>query len=146
LKVAIWIALFAAFATVGARAASHVALDDAPTIYISAPDGFDTDIIAAISKKKTPVRVVEDKTKALYELDATAVNDHEESTGSKVTRCLFMDCIGIAGNSAVSVKMVKNSDSSIVWAYQVRKSISGPLARQSLSEAIAKHLREYFKD
>jgi hypothetical protein len=146
LKAAVWIALFASLATIGARAASPVALDGAPTIYIAASDGFDTDIIAAITKKKTPVRVVEDKAKAECVLDATAVSDHEESTGGKVARCLFMDCIGMAGNSSVSVKMIKSSDSSVVWAYQVRKGLSGPLARQSLSEAIAKHLRQYFKD
>jgi hypothetical protein len=96
LKAAVWIALFASLATIGARAASPVALDGAPTIYIAASDGFDTDIIAAITKKKTPVRVVEDKAKEEYVLDATAVNDHEESTGGKVARCLFMDCIGMA--------------------------------------------------
>jgi hypothetical protein len=28
----------------------------------------------------------------------------------------------------------------------VRKGLSGPMARQSLSEAIAKHLKEYFED
>jgi hypothetical protein len=117
-----------------------------PTIYIEAASGFDTDITAAFLKKKTPVTVVEDKSKADYVLTASEIHDHQESTGSKVARCLLMDCIGVEGNASVSVKMMKSSDQSIVWAYQVRNGFSGPQARQSLSEAIAKHLKEYFDD
>lgn len=117
-----------------------------PKVFIAAADGFDIDLTAAIEKKKTPVSVVEDKTKADYVLEVAAVNSHEESTGSKIARCLFIDCIGMEGNSSVSVKLTRISDGSIVWAYQVRKGLSGPSARQSLSEAIAKHLKNDYLD
>lgn len=112
-----------------------------PTIFIVAADGFDIDLTAALEKKKTLVTVVEDKTKAEYVLEVAPVISHEESTGSKVARCLFMDCIGMNGFSAVSVKLTRIDGSAVVWAYQVRKAMSGPVARQSLSEAIAKHLK-----
>ena len=39
------------------------------------------------------------------------------------------------------MQLVRNKDSAVVWAYQVRKGNSGPLGVQSLSEAIAKHLK-----
>ncbi|MDE3105427.1 MAG: hypothetical protein KGK08_09660 [Acidobacteriota bacterium] len=117
-----------------------------PKIFIVASNGFDTDLTAAISKKKTPAIVVGDKAKADFILEVAPVNDHEESTGSKVARCLFLDCIGMNGYSSVSVKLTRVNDSAVVWAYQVRKGMSGPAARQSLSEAIAKHLKNDYLD
>ena len=117
-----------------------------PKVFIVAADGFDTDLAAAIQKKKTPITVVEDKEKADFVLDVAPVLSHEESTGSKVARCLFADCIGMNGFSSVSVKLTQVNDSAVVWAYQVRKGMSGPAARQSLSEAIAKHLKNDYLD
>jgi hypothetical protein len=111
------------------------------TVFIVAPDGFDTDITAAIQKKKTPITVVENKSHAEYILEADGMQNHDETTGGKIARCLFLDCIGMNGASAVSVKLIRTSNDAVVWAYQVRKSMSGPTARQSLSEAIAKHLK-----
>lgn len=128
------------------RAARQAPSDDAPTLYVQAADGFDVDLAAALTHKKTPVRVVEDKEKAFYVLEATGVAEHEETTGAKVARCLFLDCIGMNGSSAVSVRLLRRSDGTVLWAYQVRKGFSGPMARQSLSEAIAKHLRAYLRE
>jgi hypothetical protein len=127
-------------ATVPALCAPVAPLPE-PSVFIVATDGFDTDLAAAIEKKKTPIIVMVDKTKADYILEVSTVNSHEESTGSKIARCLFADCIGMNGFSSVSVKLNRVSDSAVVWAYQVRKGMSGPAARQSLSEAIAKHLK-----
>lgn len=36
-----------------------------------------------------------------------AGDSKEESTGGKIARCLFLDCIGMNGNSEVSVKLVR---------------------------------------
>ena len=55
-----------------------------------------------------------------------------------------IDCIGINRNSEVPVKLLHTTDSAVVWAYQVRKANAGPLGIQSLSEAIAKHLKNDF--
>jgi hypothetical protein len=114
---------------------------DVPSLAIKADGDFQTALIAAIVKKKVPVTVVEDSSKAAYTLKSAAVYSKDESNGGKVVRCLFADCIGMNGYSSVSVQLVRNSDDAVVWAYQVRKGNSGPLGIQSLSEAIAKHLK-----
>jgi hypothetical protein len=112
-----------------------------PTIYINAEGGFQTALTAAMLKKKVPATVTTDQTKADYILKAAPVDSKDESGAGKVARCLFLDCIGVNGYSEVSVQLMHRADSTVVWAYQVRKGNSGPLGVQSLSEAIAKHLR-----
>ena len=63
--------------------------------------------------------------------------------GPKVSKASSDESISsLHGNSEVSVKLVRLTDSAVVWAYQVRKANAGPLGIQSLSEAIAKHLKE----
>lgn len=111
------------------------------TIFIQATQGFDTSLAAAMVKKHVPATVVADEDKAEYTLKAGPVDSKDESGAGKVARCLFLDCIGMNGNSEVSVQLVRNKDSAIVWAYQVRKANSGPLGVQSMSEAVAKHLK-----
>jgi hypothetical protein len=114
---------------------------DGPKIYVQAESGFTTALTAAIVKKNVPVTIVEDKTGADYVLQSASVDSKDESGAGKVARCLFLDCVGMNGFSEVSVKLVRTRDSSVVWAYQVRKANSGPVGVQSLSEAIAKHLK-----
>ena len=117
-----------------------------PTIFIAADSGFQTALTAAMLKKQVPMTVTTDQEKADYVLQAAPVDSKDESGAGKVARCLFLDCIGMNGYSEVSVRLLKKKDSSIVWAYQVRKGNSGPLGVQSLSEAIAKHLKnDYLK-
>ena len=115
-----------------------------PTIYIDADGGFQTALAAAILKKKVPATVTTDRNDAEYILKAAPVDSKDESGAGKVARCLFLDCIGINGYSEVSVQLVNRVNSSVAWAYQVRKGNSGPLGVQSLSEAIAKHLKNDF--
>ena len=110
-------------------------------VYIDADSQFSTALAAAIEKKHVPVTVVVDPKHADYTLKSAAVNSKDESGAGKIARCMFLDCIGMNGNSSVSVELVRSSDSAVVWAYQVRKGNSGPLGIQSLSEAIAKHLK-----
>lgn len=115
-------------------------------MYVDAANGFQTSITAAIIRKKVPITVVTDKVQADYILKAAPVDSKDESGAGKIARCLFLDCIGVNGYSEVSVQLMRQKDSSVVWAYQVRKGNSGPLGVQSLSEAIAKHLNnDYLK-
>lgn len=115
-------------------------------IFIQADPNFATALSAAMIKKHVPVEVVEDKAHSDYVLQSSTVDSKAESTGSKVARCLFMDCVGMNGYSEVSVRLVRTGDDVVVWAYQVRKGNSGPLGIQSMSEAIAKHLKnDYLK-
>ena len=115
-----------------------------PTLYIDAQDGFDTYVTAAIAKKGVPIEVVTDKSKADFVLQASAVQTHKESSGGKIARCIFAYCAGIEDRGNVSVKLVKSDSSAVVWAYAVNKG-RGQKNDQSMAEAIAKHLKEYFK-
>jgi hypothetical protein len=117
-----------------------------PSVYVMAEGGFQTALTAALLKKHVPLTVTTDQTKADYILKAAPVDSKDESGAGKVARCLFLDCIGINGYSEVSVQLLRQEGSTVVWAYQVRKGNSGPLGVQSLSEAIAKHLNnDYIK-
>lgn len=117
-----------------------------PTVYIQAEGGFQTALAAAMLKKQVPITVTTDESKADYILKAAPVDSKNESGAGKIARCMFLDCIGMNGNSEVSVELLQRQNSTVVWAYQVRKGNSGPLGVQSLSEAIAKHLKnDYLK-
>jgi hypothetical protein len=126
--------------------AGSASAQSTPTLYVQASNGFDTALTAAIVKKDVPVVVVNDQDKAEFTLKATPVYSKDESGAGKIARCMFADCVGMNGFSSVSVELVRSKDSAIVWAYQVRKANSGPLGIQSLSEAIAKHLRKDYLD
>lgn len=115
-----------------------------PAVYISPDGGFQTALSAAMFKKHVPITIVTDQSKAEYILKATPVDSKSESGFSKFSRCAFADCIGINGNSEVSVQLVQRDTSSVVWAYQVKKGNAGPRGVQSLSEAVAKHLENDF--
>jgi len=143
MKAKVGLYLFLALAICGASAAmgQKAVSDDGPKIFIEAQPDFTMALTAAMMKKKVPAVIVEDKEGAQYVLESAAVDSKDETGAGKVARCLFLDCIGMNGNSEVSVKLVRSSDSAVVWAYQVRKGNSGPLGVQSLSEAIAKHLK-----
>jgi hypothetical protein len=117
-----------------------------PTVFVEAQDNFQSAIVAAFVKKKVPAIVVTEEKNATYTLKSADVLAKSETTGSKFARCIFADCIGIEGTASVSVQLIRNSDGAIVWAYQVRKGNSGPVGIQSLSEAIAKHLKNDFLD
>lgn len=115
-----------------------------PRIFVKAEPDFGVALAAALNKKHAPATVVLDEATADYVLQAAPINAKQESAGSKIARCLFAYCAGIEGTSSVSVQLVKASDKSVVWAYQVRKANGGPVGVQSLSEAIAKHLKKEF--
>jgi len=117
-----------------------------PIVYIQAEGGFQTALAAAMLKKHVPITVTTDESKSDYILKAAPVDSKNESGAGKIARCMFLDCIGMNGNSEVSVELLQRQNSTVVWAYQVRKGNSGPLGVQSLSEAIAKHLKnDYLK-
>jgi hypothetical protein len=117
-----------------------------PRIFIKAEPDFAVALTAALNKKQAPATVVLDEKGADYILQSAAVNAKEESGVSKIARCAFAYCAGIEGKSSVSVQLIRASDSSVVWAYQVRKGNGGPVGIQSLSEAVAKHLKNEFLD
>ena len=140
------IAVVAVLALLSCWGGNAVAQAHEPAIFIAGNSGFADAITAAFIKKKVPALVVLDKAHAEYILQAAAVASKDESGAGKIARCMFMNCIGMNGYSSVSVELIRMQDSAVVWAYQVRKGNSGPVAIQSLSEAIAKHLKHDYLD
>lgn len=116
----------------------------AATIYVApTDDGFQTYIVAAILKKKVPANVVDRPELATLTLKAAHVEVHQETTGSKVVKCLFAYCADTQDKANTSVQLVDGSG-TIVWSYSVNKG-RGAKNRQSMAEAIASHLKsEYF--
>lgn len=114
-----------------------------PTIYIEPQDGFETYLAAAFSKKNVPADVVTDKNKATYILKSAPVEIQKESTGGKITRCLFASCAGIEDKGTVSVQLIETSSTKMMWAYSVNKQRGGGKNMQSMAEAVAKHCKDF---
>jgi hypothetical protein len=113
-----------------------------PRIYIEPQDGFESYIAAAIHKKHAPVVVTQNRDAANFVL-TSGVKTKEESGASKVARCLFAYCAGIAGTQTASAQLIGAQSGEVLWAYNVRKPSSD--AYQSTAEAIAKHLKEFLE-
>jgi hypothetical protein len=111
-------------------------------IYIDPQEGFDTYISAAFTKKHVPAVITTDEKEADYKLTSKD-EEHAESTGSKIARCLFLYCIGMAGTNNAAVQLVNVQTKSVVWAYNVHKQ--GSSNKQSVAEAIAKHLKQWLE-
>ncbi|MEJ0021760.1 MAG: hypothetical protein WDN47_04260 [Candidatus Doudnabacteria bacterium] len=116
-----------------------------PTLYIEPmEDGFDTYIAAAMLKKEVAVQVTTKEEGSTYTLKATKVEIKSESGAGKIARCLFAYCAGIADTGSTSVTLV-SKDGIVLWSYSVNKG-RGAANRQSMAEAIAKHLNnDYLK-
>ncbi|MGA2696667.1 MAG: hypothetical protein ABSE92_11435 [Terriglobales bacterium] len=122
-----------------------VAQQPRSSVYIEPQQGFETYLAAAISKKGVPVDVVTDQSKATYVLRSAPVEVKSESTGGKIARCLFADCVGIEDKGNVSVQLIETSSTKMVWAYSVNKQRGGSKNEQAMAEAVAKHFKDYVK-
>jgi len=116
-----------------------------PTVYLEPQQGFETYLAAAFAKKGVPVDVVTDQTKATYVLKSAPVEIKQESTGGKITRCLFAYCAGIEDKGSVSVQLIEASSTKMLWAYSVNKQRGGSKNQQSMAEAVAKHCKEFLE-
>jgi hypothetical protein len=95
--------------------------------------GFDNYIAAAIIKKKVPVVLVTDQSKADYKI--SGVSESEKAGWAKM---LFMKS-GASAEQA-SVQVVDRKNDEVVFAYSVNKANSAR-GKQSAGEACAKHLK-----
>lgn len=114
-----------------------------PSVYIEPQNGFETYLAAAMAKKKVPVDVVADQTKATYVLKAAPVEIKSESTGEKLARCAFASCMGIEDKGTVSVQLIETTSTKVLWAYSVNKQRMGSKDEQSMAEAVAKHFKDF---
>jgi hypothetical protein len=97
-------------------------------------NGFETYIIAGLEKKKVPVVVVADRSKADYELSGVS-----ESDRAGWAKMLFLG--SQQSNESASVKIVDLKTGDMVFAYSVNKTNS-VRGKQSAGEAVAKHINE----
>lgn len=112
------------------HAQTHIAPNS--HVYIEPMDGFETYLTAALLKKKVPVIVTDDKTKADYIISGTA---HTDPAGWAKT--IFISAASSSGASIV-MKDAKTGDTA--FAYSVNK-YTAARASQSTAEACAKHLK-----
>jgi len=97
-------------------------------------NGFDTYVVAGLEKKKVPVTVITDRTKADYEI--SGVSDSDRAGWAKM---LFLG--SQQTNETASVKIVNLKTGNVVFAYSVNKTNSAR-GKQSAGEAVAKHINE----
>ncbi len=103
-------------------------------IYIAAiPGGFENYIAAGIMKKKVPVILVNDRSKAQYEI--SGVSETENANWAKM---FFMG--SGASKEQASIQVLDLKLGYVVFAYSVHKANS-VRGKQSVGEACAKHLK-----
>jgi len=102
-------------------------------LFIEPMDGFETYLSAAILKKKVPVMVVDDRSKA----------DFVVTGGSHVDKAGWAKTIFISPNphAEASIAIKDAHSGNLVFAYNVDKA-NAVRANQSTAEACAKHLKE----
>jgi len=98
------------------------------------PGGYENYIAAGILKKKVPVVLVNDRSKADYEI--SGVSETETANWAKM---LFLS--SSASREQASIQVVDLKTGEVVFAYSVHKANSAR-GKQSSGEACAKHLKE----
>jgi hypothetical protein len=96
------------------------------------PGGFETYLTAGLHKKKVPLTVVADKTKADFEI--SGVSESEKAGWAKM---LFLGSAQSAEQA--SIKITNLQSGAVVFAYSVHKGNSAR-GKQSAGEACAKHI------
>lgn len=120
-------------------AAPAVAQTAKPILFIvPTSDNFEVYLSAAMMKKEVPVSVSTTEEGADLVLKSSLVDIQKQSTGSKIARCLFAYCAGMEDRGVTSVQLLRGD--IVVWSYSVNKG-RGQKNRQSLAEAVAKHLK-----
>jgi len=101
----------------------------------SMPDGFDTYIRAAIIKKNVPVEIVDDKSKAQYQVAGSS----ETQKAGAAKKILALDW---RSTEEASIQVAKLESGEVVFAYSVHLQSSNH-GKQSSAESCAKHLKDH---
>jgi hypothetical protein len=114
-------------------AASMSRIDPGSKVFIEPMDGFNTYLSAAMLKKKVPIVIVDDRTKADFIMVGS----------SQVDKAGWAKTIFISPNphAEASISIKDAHTGNMVFAYNVDKS-NAVRANQSTAEACAKHLKE----
>ena len=128
--------------------ASIAVAEDTPLVYIEAVETVDASnsrdkakhvdfgaaIAAALLKKKVPVVVVTDPSKAQWTIKSIS-SQREDSTGTKVAKLAFGGFGGFTKFEG-TIQVIANETSGVIYAYSVKKGNF-----QSAAEAFAKHFK-----
>jgi len=118
-----------------AVAASPTSTEVMPnSVFISPMNGFESYLAAAFEKKKVPLTVVADQSRAAYLITGTS----DEKKAGVAKMLVFGQ---IHSDNAASIQMVDEKTGAVVFAYAVNKknTLHG---QQTTAEACAKHLKE----
>ena len=117
------------------KAATTAKIASGAKVFVAAmPDGFDTYLKAALSKKKVPVQVVENRDEAEYEITGTSESKKAGAAKILITGSWHSD-------EEASIRVANLKSGEIAWAYSAHKQNSAH-GKQSTAEACAKHLKE----
>ncbi len=101
---------------------------------------FGMAIVAALQKKKVPVLVVTDSTKADYIIQHSSTRD-EDGTGTKIAKLAFGGGLWGGGVKFEGTFMVIDQESTVaVFSYNVKKNNF-----QSAAESFAKNLKKHIE-
>ena len=103
-------------------------------VYVAPMDGFETFLKDALSSKKVPLEVVEQKEQADFVISGGA-ESQKASTAKKILKFDWRS----REEASIAVANVKTG--TVVFAYSVHKSSSAH-GKRSAAEACAKHLKE----
>ncbi len=129
------LAIVGACVDVSAQTSADSRLRVGARIYISEmPDGFDSDLKAALTAKKVPLTVVPSREQADFEIKGSSETQKAGAAKKAIMLNWHSD-----EQASISVSNIKSGE--IVFAYSVNKKSSAH-GKQSTAEACAKHLKE----
>ena len=103
-------------------------------VFLEPMGGFETYLKAAMTKKKVPLQIAEDKTQADF-----IITGHSESQKASTAKKVIMGNFHSNEDASINVSNVKTGE--VVFAYEAHKDSSAH-GQQSTAEACAKHLNE----
>lgn len=103
-------------------------------VFVAPMGGFETPLKKAISEKKVPIQIVEQREQADFEITGTS-ESKKASTAKKVILGSWHS------DEEASIKMANMKTGEIVYAYSVHKQDSAH-GQRSTAEACAKHLKD----
>jgi hypothetical protein len=113
---------------------SDVKIPSGAKIYVAPMNGFENYVVAGIMKKKVPVQLVGDRSKADYEIRGASETEH-----AGWAKMFFLGSDN--SNDQASIVVTDLKSNNVVFAYSVNKH-SSVRGKQSTGEAIGKHLKE----
>jgi hypothetical protein len=103
-------------------------------VFLEPMGGFETYLKAAMTKKKVPLQIVEDKAQADF-----VITGHSDSQKASTAKKVIMGNWHSNEDASINVANIKTGE--VVFAYEAHKDSSAH-GQQSTAEACAKHLKE----